>query len=625
MKKKRFLAMLMAAVISVTSIVPTFAADQIFTESGTASVTTNMEISSSYKVKLPASVSLQKNTVDPDARNEYISGYVVGAAGNIASDQFVNIIPDTTDLTMKDSAGKRSVEPTHYANKIAWSAEDLEAVEEGAFVDAGNLLKVSVTKAGRYSGHINYSFYLSNAKAENSYTFPTEGRETRVDNKGEVYYGEPVENTENNGENENTGYTLDLNLGEGKLDSEIPSVTPGQKYGPLPVPMREGYKFIGWFTEKEGGEQITEDSIVVKEQTLYAHWEKIIDNTDIYTLTWDKPLSEIGDYIGNDALVEGNEFNMGNKRIAYINPAGELSYANPYVANSIKIKKGSDVTLQMIPNGTNTGRNSRISWVNDGQRVDEKLLQTKSYQLFESKISPQASGRLIKMDDFKGPERYEWEIELLSREKAENTKIVFAVNKSSSMPSNFYIKYTDCSGSEVTTSPLRSESNIGNNATFRDYVESLENCTYEGKINDYNLYSISPSPGTQVTMFSDMSSPSWLIYIPIRGQYGTYYDMRGFLSDTLALRFTSNSLSGDLYASAKKSVSFIVPEDYEGSEIGVEDKKYGVEYAACIGPVHTQTSNTAIYIKSGHNLPDSVASEVDQGLYINGLKGITLF
>lgn len=39
----------------------------------------------------------------------------------------------------------------------------------------------------------------------------------------------------------------------------------------LPEPTREGYKFAGWFTKAEGGEQIT--SITLKENTtLYAHW-----------------------------------------------------------------------------------------------------------------------------------------------------------------------------------------------------------------------------------------------------------------------------------------------------------------------------------------------------------------
>ena len=49
----------------------------------------------------------------------------------------------------------------------------------------------------------------------------------------------------------------------------------GETYGELHVPTREGYTFLGWYTEKEGGTQITSDMIVsdVGNQTLYAHWQ----------------------------------------------------------------------------------------------------------------------------------------------------------------------------------------------------------------------------------------------------------------------------------------------------------------------------------------------------------------
>lgn len=48
----------------------------------------------------------------------------------------------------------------------------------------------------------------------------------------------------------------------------------GQTYGELPVPTRANHGFIGWFTEANGGTQITADSIVSAHvnQKLYAHW-----------------------------------------------------------------------------------------------------------------------------------------------------------------------------------------------------------------------------------------------------------------------------------------------------------------------------------------------------------------
>ena len=41
----------------------------------------------------------------------------------------------------------------------------------------------------------------------------------------------------------------------------------------LPIPTRDGYKFLGWYTEADGGSKVT-SLTVTKNVTLYAHWEK---------------------------------------------------------------------------------------------------------------------------------------------------------------------------------------------------------------------------------------------------------------------------------------------------------------------------------------------------------------
>ena len=46
----------------------------------------------------------------------------------------------------------------------------------------------------------------------------------------------------------------------------------------LETPTREGYTFLGWYTEPIGGEPITSDSQVYEDITYYAHWEYNHDN-----------------------------------------------------------------------------------------------------------------------------------------------------------------------------------------------------------------------------------------------------------------------------------------------------------------------------------------------------------
>lgn len=50
-------------------------------------------------------------------------------------------------------------------------------------------------------------------------------------------------------------------------------------YGSFPTPTRDGYKFVGWFTEPEGGTQVYETDIALAGETeniqVYAHWEAL--------------------------------------------------------------------------------------------------------------------------------------------------------------------------------------------------------------------------------------------------------------------------------------------------------------------------------------------------------------
>lgn len=66
--------------------------------------------------------------------------------------------------------------------------------------------------------------------------------------------------------------TFDAN--GGAVGDATKTVYYGQYYGEMPVPTRENYGFGGWFTAKEGGTQITSESVVdaLVNQTLYAQW-----------------------------------------------------------------------------------------------------------------------------------------------------------------------------------------------------------------------------------------------------------------------------------------------------------------------------------------------------------------
>ncbi len=69
-------------------------------------------------------------------------------------------------------------------------------------------------------------------------------------------------------------YVVTFDAQGGSVTPASKSVTYGQPYGSLPVPVRAGYRFDGWFTVATGGTQVTAETVVTvtAAQTLYAQW-----------------------------------------------------------------------------------------------------------------------------------------------------------------------------------------------------------------------------------------------------------------------------------------------------------------------------------------------------------------
>ncbi len=68
--------------------------------------------------------------------------------------------------------------------------------------------------------------------------------------------------------------TLDNNDGSDPSAAVVIPVTFNSPYGTLPTLTRTGYEFAGWYTNREGGLEITAETTVeiAVDHTLYAHW-----------------------------------------------------------------------------------------------------------------------------------------------------------------------------------------------------------------------------------------------------------------------------------------------------------------------------------------------------------------
>ena len=79
--------------------------------------------------------------------------------------------------------------------------------------------------------------------------------------------------------NLNFNYNKPSNASHDITGNEVVSkkVTYKEKYGDLPNPKLEGWKFKGWYTSATGGTQVSKETIyeATVDSTVYAHWEQI--------------------------------------------------------------------------------------------------------------------------------------------------------------------------------------------------------------------------------------------------------------------------------------------------------------------------------------------------------------
>lgn len=103
-------------------------------------------------------------------------------------------------------------------------------------------------------------------------------------------------------------------------EDDVAYYMDGQPYGELPVLVREGYRFDGWFTAETGGEQVEETDIVTVKKTVYAHWSVESGNE-----VPDPPVPPVEELPFKDVPKDAWYYNG----VAYMYKAGLMSGAYP--------------------------------------------------------------------------------------------------------------------------------------------------------------------------------------------------------------------------------------------------------------------------------------------------------
>ena len=160
---------------------------------------------------------------------------------------------------------------------------------------------------------------------------------------------------ESRGKNVTVPVTVTYNANGGTVDKTEDRVLTNSTLD-LPTPTKNDYSFIGWYTEANGGEEVTNETPITSEMTLYAQYVKTINNFD-YTGNVQEITLPKGKYKLEVWGAEGGLCAYNNVRGGY----GGYSHGNLRLASS------TNLLVYVGQKGQSNSNN--ISW-NGGGKSD---------------------------------------------------------------------------------------------------------------------------------------------------------------------------------------------------------------------------------------------------------------
>ena len=144
-------------------------------------------------------------------------------------------------------------------------------------------------------------------------------------------------------------YKVTFDANGGTVLAETREIELGNTYGTMPVPVRAGYQFAGWFTHSVNGSEKTEgDQVREKDHTLYAHWK-----ANTYLVRYDKNGGSGGSMTdtvckyGGSVILRPNAYTKPGYHFAgwAETPGGSVAYQDQAIVRNLTTVDGGIKTL----------------------------------------------------------------------------------------------------------------------------------------------------------------------------------------------------------------------------------------------------------------------------------------
>ena len=174
--------------------------------------------------------------------------------------------------------------------------------------------------------------------------------------------------------------TFDPNGGTLPKGKNVKRLASSSYYGIMPVPQKEDSRFMGWFTEPEGGKKIGayRKYLQTTDQTLYAHWEAMEHDEGSGSGLDPLPHTAVSETIGSAWFVKGQSYDFrvgewqnGDTKIASVSKTGLITAK----------KQGTTVLKWTSPSGEHVDMTVIVAEIAMSQKSMKLLVGEKSEPL----------------------------------------------------------------------------------------------------------------------------------------------------------------------------------------------------------------------------------------------------